>query len=110
VLVELSRDEAHHVARLTVIDNGLGITADHLPHVFDRFYRADRARGRDGQAGGSGLGLSICKAIVDAHSGMIDVQSEVGLGSTFTVTLPLLAPTTGARQSETADDMLQRAR
>lgn len=71
---------------LRVIDNGTGIAREDQPHVFDRFYRADKARARaDGR---TGLGLAICKAIVDAHGGSIAVESEPGAGSTFTVRLP----------------------
>lgn len=71
-------------ALLTVRDTGLGIAPDDLPHVFDRFWRADRARSTEG----TGLGLSICQAIAKSHGGTITVQSAPGLGATFTVTLP----------------------
>ncbi|HEX5221205.1 MAG TPA: heavy metal sensor histidine kinase [Verrucomicrobiae bacterium] len=74
-------------AVLTVSDNGPGITPEHLPRIFERFYRADAAR--TSTQGRSGLGLAISKAIVEAHGGSIDVQSRVGIGSTFTVRLPL---------------------
>jgi two-component system, OmpR family, sensor kinase len=80
-----------HVAKLSVVDTGIGIARTDLPHVFDRFYRADRAR----QTGGTGLGLAIGKWIAEAHGGSIDVESELGAGSIFTVTLPL-APATPA--------------
>jgi two-component system OmpR family sensor kinase len=70
---------------LTVSDNGLGISAEALPHVFDRFYRADSSR----TSGNTGLGLAISKAIVEAHAGQIDVSSQLGAGSVFTVRLPL---------------------
>lgn len=69
-----------------VRDNGTGIPPEHLPRVFDRFYRVDKARSRAG--GGSGLGLSIVKSIVTAHGGRVDVDSKAGEGSTFTVALP----------------------
>lgn len=75
-------------ATLTVRDNGSGISADHLPHVFDRFYRSDSSRTR--KYGGSGLGLSITKSIVDAHNGNISVESTVGGGTVFKVSLPCL--------------------
>ncbi len=78
--------------RVAVTDTGVGIPAKDLPKIFDRFYRIDKARSRDsstGSGGGTGLGLSICKWIVDQHGGRIQVQSEVGKGSTFTVWLPL---------------------
>ena len=72
--------------RIDVIDSGSGIAAEHLPHLFERFYRVDKARSR--AHGGSGLGLSIVKALVEAHGGKVSVQSIVGSGSTFTVRLP----------------------
>ncbi|MFJ8958612.1 sensor histidine kinase [Lentzea sp. NPDC102401] len=72
--------------RITVSDTGSGISAEDLPHVFDRFWRADRSRTRD--TGGSGLGLAIVHAIVSAHGGTITVDSAVGRGTTFTITLP----------------------
>ncbi|NND35236.1 MAG: sensor histidine kinase [Saprospiraceae bacterium] len=68
-----------------VADNGLGIDQEHLKHVFDRFYRVDKSRSRD--AGGSGLGLSIVKHIVEAHNQTINVRSSKNLGSTFGFTL-----------------------
>ena len=75
----------------TVTDTGEGIAAEHLPHVFDRFYRADTARDRN--HGGSGIGLAIAKALVQAHGGSIHATSAgPGLGATFTVLLPGSAP------------------
>jgi two-component system, OmpR family, sensor kinase len=74
-------------AGVTVSDDGIGIRADALPHVFDRFYRADDARVRE--RGGSGLGLAICREIVQAHGGRIWAQSETGRGSSFSFALPL---------------------
>ena len=74
-------------AILTVQDNGPGIAEEHLPHIFDRFYRVDKARSRE--AGGTGLGLSIVHQLVMLHGGEIRVASEVGKGTTFTVELPL---------------------
>jgi two-component system OmpR family sensor kinase/two-component system sensor histidine kinase BaeS len=74
---------------LSVRDTGEGILPEHLPHVFDRFYRADPARSR--ATGGSGLGLAIARAIVEAHGGEMSVASDgvPGRGSVFTVHLPL---------------------
>jgi signal transduction histidine kinase len=74
-------------AILRVTDTGAGIPAAHLPHVFERFYQADSAR----TLGGGGLGLSICRWIVNAHGGSIEAVSLEGKGSTFTVILPLTA-------------------
>jgi heavy metal sensor kinase len=73
-------------ARLIVADTGIGIAAQDLPHIFERFYRADKARSH--AAGRNGLGLAICKAIVEADGGTIEVASEPGVGSTFTVRWP----------------------
>lgn len=75
--------------QVAVADNGCGIAADHLPHIFDRFYRADPART---SPDGSGLGLAICQSIVQAHSGRIELQSESGRGTKVTVTLPTRSP------------------
>ena len=71
-----------------VEDTGPGIPEEHLPYLFDRFYRVDRARSR--ALGGSGLGLSIAKWVTEAHHGRISVTSNIGIGSTFTVKLPAL--------------------
>ena len=68
-------------------DNGAGIDEQHLKNIFERFYRVDKDRSR--KTGGSGLGLSICKLIVDSHKGSISVESQVNHGTTFTVTLPV---------------------
>jgi len=75
-------------AVLTVADNGAGIPPEALPHVFERFYRADKARSR--YSGGAGLGLSIVNAICAAHRGDIEVSSREGVGTTMTVLLPLV--------------------
>jgi heavy metal sensor kinase len=79
-------------AELVVEDTGTGIAPADLPRVFDRFYRGDRSRQRRGGGRGSGLGLSICQAIVTGLGGRIDVVSEPGRGSRFTVVLPLRGP------------------
>ncbi|MDZ4767083.1 MAG: PAS domain-containing protein [Chloroflexota bacterium] len=85
VSVRLVADDQY--ASLDVRDTGIGIAADDLPHIFNRLYRADKARGTRG--GGMGLGLAICKKIVDAHGGDINVESHIGVGSVFRVRLPI---------------------
>ena len=76
-----------HWLVLTVSDDGCGIDAKHLDRIFERFYRVDKSRSR--ASGGSGLGLAIVKAIVSAHQGDIEVDSEVGRGSRFVIRLPI---------------------
>lgn len=79
----------------TVADDGEGVAAEHLPHLFERFYRADTAR--DSDRGGAGIGLAIAKALTEAHGGHISAASRgPGAGTTFTVTVPI-QPQTGAR-------------
>lgn len=77
--------------RIRVRDTGEGISAEDLPYVFDRFWRGDRSRSRAGGAG-SGLGLAIARQLAEAHGGHIEVESEVGEGTTFTVELPGSSP------------------
>lgn len=72
---------------IEVADNGLGIPAQDLARVFERFYRVDRSRSRD--MGGTGLGLSIVKHVAQAHGGSIDVSSTPGVGSKFRLKLPV---------------------
>ena len=74
-------------AILQVKDNGIGIPANDLPHIFERFYRVDTVRSRT--SGGFGLGLAIAQQIVAAHSGQITASSEVGVGSIFQIQLPI---------------------
>lgn len=87
VKVRASRENG--TAVVTVSDDGIGIPARDLPRVFERFYRVDTARARD--TGGTGLGLAIVRHVVDRHGGTVNVESELGSGSTFTVRLPLTA-------------------
>lgn len=93
--VELTLERADASARFSVRDTGIGIAAADLPHVFDRFWRADRARSRVGERAGVGLGLAISQYIAHAHGGAITVQSRLGRGTTFTVTLPTSAAAQG---------------
>jgi histidine kinase len=80
--------EGNHV-QVSVIDNGMGISPEHIPHVFDRFYRVDRSRSR-ANGGGSGIGLTVSKSLVEAHGGRIWAESPgEGRGSNFTFTLPV---------------------
>ena len=87
--VEVSLISYEHTAAFSVRDTGIGIAASDLPHIFERFYRADRARSRGTERSGFGLGLEISQWIAEAHGGTISVRSRYGRGSTFTVTLPV---------------------
>ena len=78
-------------AVMTVTDTGCGIAPEHLDRVFDRFYKTDASRTRTEAARGGGLGLAICKSIVERHDGTISVTSTAGRGTTFTVRLPMKA-------------------
>ena len=93
--VTMSLSKANGVAEIKVCDTGIGIPAEDLLRIFDRFYRVDKARSR--RLGGSGLGLSIAKWVAEVHGGEIRVESIVGEGSTFYVTLPVLAGQSGRR-------------
>ncbi|MBS0621676.1 MAG: PAS domain-containing protein [Verrucomicrobia bacterium] len=77
----------NHMVSIAVTDRGIGIPSEDLPYIFDRFYTVDKAHSR--RLGGSGLGLSIVRTIVEKHFGKVSVTSEVGKGSTFVITLPL---------------------
>jgi signal transduction histidine kinase len=92
VAAQIHQDEL----AITVTDDGDGIAAEHLPHVFERFYRADAARNRD--RGGAGIGLAIAKALIQAHRGDITASSQgPGTGTTCTITLPIGPRGAGAR-------------
>ncbi|HOP74540.1 MAG TPA: ATP-binding protein [Bacillota bacterium] len=83
--IQIGLHQIEKKIRLTVMDTGLGIEAEHLDKIFDRFYQADKSRSK----GKAGLGLSIVKSIVENHHGTIRVQSEPGKGTTFTIQFPL---------------------
>jgi two-component system, OmpR family, sensor histidine kinase CiaH len=86
--VSVTAGKTDGTAYISVSDHGLGISADDLPYIFDRFYRADSARLKT-TTGGYGLGLPIAKKIVDTHKGTIQVKSKPNFGSTFTIRLPI---------------------
>lgn len=88
--VEISLSVAEDEAVVKVADTGIGIPAEHLPYIFDRFYRVDKARNRED--GGTGLGLAIVDSFVKAHGGRVEVASVNGAGSAFTVYLPIHGP------------------
>ncbi|MSP12494.1 MAG: HAMP domain-containing histidine kinase [Chloroflexi bacterium] len=105
--VTLSLEREMGWVRVSIADTGIGIPQEDLPHIFDRFYRVDKARSRE--QGGTGLGLSIARWIADVHKGHITVTSKLGEGSTFTVWLPeyqpvqaLPEPAAGALEPEVA--------
>jgi signal transduction histidine kinase len=85
--IEVTLGRTDGTAVVEVRDSGIGISAEDVPRVFDRFYRVDKARSRE--QGGTGLGLSIAQTIVHGHGGKIELASTRGKGSTFTVTLPV---------------------
>ncbi len=87
--VEITVVRSDKQVSVTVKDTGIGIAAADLPYIFERFWRADRVRSRASERGGFGLGLAICQWIAQAHGGTLSVQSRLGRGSTFTVTLPV---------------------
>ena len=84
-MVTAEQEDNHWIA-IAVVDTGEGIPAEELPNIFERFYRVDKSRTR--ATGGSGLGLTIAKRLVEAHGGKIEARSEPGKGSRFSFTLP----------------------
>ncbi len=102
-LVQVGLGETADWVWLAVADEGSGIEAQHLPHIFERFYRVDAARNRDSATAGVGLGLAICRWIVEAYAGTITVVSSAGQGARFTVQLPqlpIVARPAGAEAAE----------
>jgi signal transduction histidine kinase len=91
-VVRLSLSKTNTHARIIVSDDGPGIRAEDLPHIFERFYRSEKSRHRGRNDSGFGLGLSIAYWIVRNHGGRIDVDSKEGAGTTFCVWLPLEGP------------------
>ena len=91
VLIKLDHDKTGGMVDLTVRDTGSGIPADKLPRIFDRFYTTKKGPDESGK-GGTGLGLSTCKSIIDAHRGRIRVESTLGKGTAFIIKLPVAKP------------------
>ena len=89
--VDLGLGRHPDTVTFAVRDTGIGIAAAELPHIFERFWRADHARSRTSERGGFGLGLAISQWIAHAHGGTLTVSSRLGKGSLFTVTLPLMS-------------------
>jgi signal transduction histidine kinase len=89
-------------------DTGIGIEAEHLPHIFERFYRVDPSRSRE--AGGTGLGLAIGRAIAEAHGGCIRIESTPGVGTEATLLLPPLSPAAASDQKVTHEGTPQGRR
>lgn len=101
VTVKLSKEDGK--AKLSIKDTGMGIPAEELPHIFERFYRGDKSRSRSKEGGGFGLGLSIAYWIVRNHGGEIEVKSKLNKGSTFTLWLPLTEGDCPEATSEVTD-------
>jgi heavy metal sensor kinase len=104
--ITLGCTRANGTIRISISDTGTGIAPEHLPRVFDRFYRVDRGRSR--AQGGSGLGLAIAQSIAQMHGGQIIVESQIGKGSTFTVALPASGSPTRFERALAASAMQQQ--
>jgi two-component system, OmpR family, sensor kinase len=107
--VEVTVKRKDGEVQFAVRDTGIGIAAADLPYIFERFWRADRARSRLSERGGFGLGLAISQWIAQAHGGSLTVQSRLHRGSTFTVSLPIAPPmlaSAAATQAETTVESL----
>ena len=83
----MTLDADHKYFYVKVVDSGIGIPEDSVDHIFERFFRVDKARSRE--VGGTGLGLSITKNVIQMHHGVIDVESTQGEGTTFSMRIPL---------------------
>jgi signal transduction histidine kinase len=103
--VEVRLEMVEASVQIAVADTGSGIAAEHVPHIWDRFYRVDKARSRAG--GGTGLGLAIVKFIAEAHGGSVGVVSTPEHGTTFTIKLPL-APTVRQQGETTARALVEQ--
>jgi signal transduction histidine kinase len=91
VLIRVAHDPAARTVDLTVRDTGSGIPADILPRIFDRYFTTKHGPDTSGK-GGTGVGLATCREIIEAHQGKIRVESTVGVGTAFTIKLPLATP------------------
>ena len=89
MIVEAEPAHGQASVKVIVADTGIGIPAEHLPHVFDRFYRVDSSRSLAPE--GNGLGLAICCSIAESHAGRLEIESTPGIGTRVSVTLPILA-------------------
>jgi PAS domain S-box-containing protein len=110
--IKVSLRQSGNAVQLLVKDTGTGIPAHHLPHLFERFYRVEGAKGRTNE--GSGIGLALVQELVKLHGGTVEVESKVGHGSTFTVTIPLgkahlLADRIGAKPSQASTETSREA-
>ena len=88
VATTLTSEEGKKYLKISFTDDGLGISEEDLPYIFEHFYRGDKSRDR--KSGGSGIGLAIVKQLVEIHGGRVVVTSKLGEGSTFTVLLPVM--------------------
>lgn len=103
VSVSLSRDDDSAMALIEIADTGIGIGAENISHIFDRFYRVDAARTRHTETHGTGLGLSICRSIVEAHGGTIEAESVPHSGTTMRIRLPVATESERMVRSGTSD-------
>ena len=94
--VTVSAHRHNGSVEICVSDTGVGIPPEHLPRLFERFYRVDSARARED--GGTGIGLAIARSVVEAHGGHLKAESEMGKGSSFTFDLPVAAAATNDRR------------